>query len=139
MTDPECVTPVCGRSVGRLRTQYCPSLFHIRKSTSKGPAGYRCSLFHRDGRWCRHHRQAISPLPSTARSRDLEFGGLSVDRVLRESGIPPLGRRRGAAGLTEDVKAGQTIVYNRHKTLTLNIDGKTSTVETTATNARDPR
>ena len=40
-------------------------------------------------------------------------------------------------GLTEDVKAGQTIVYNRHKTLTLNIDGKTSTVETTATNVRE--
>ncbi|MFZ2240771.1 MAG: transglycosylase family protein [Gordonia amarae] len=60
----------------------------------------------------------------------------SVDRVLRDQGYRPSDADQVLPGLKSSVKEGQTIVFNRRKTLTLNIDGKTSTVQTTATDIK---
>ncbi|MBD0023368.1 MULTISPECIES: resuscitation-promoting factor [Gordonia] len=67
------------------------------------------------------------------KTKQISTMAFSVDRVLRDQGYKPSGADRVEPGLGSRLKQGQTIVFNRHKTLTLNIDGKQSTIETTGT------
>ncbi|HMS76609.1 resuscitation-promoting factor [Gordonia sp. (in: high G+C Gram-positive bacteria)] len=115
------------------------ALLHIRKSTSKAArvATGAALLTVMAGGVVGITSHKDITLAVDGKVQQISTMAFSVDRVLREQGYRPSDADEVLPGLTEDVKAGQTIVYNRHKTLTLNIDGKTSTVETTATNVRE--